>query len=767
MAIGVAGLQGCVTMQGGSAFPTLPPINLEVSDLTDALSSRMRQVKKLVEDGKLEEAHTYFIAEQTYFAKRFKDGKSMPREVGTLTDFVWTKSFKPDVDATMRALLAVQSVEDKAQWPAIARLLAEVSRIRMGIATETLLQVSKVGFMERDALEFQRKRITDLAMAYRQTALQTTFEDTLALGRHPAAYVGADFGVSDYQVSPPFQELARKQVLASTDKTDYLKRAQALAAYLSTDSKQVLDRGYAELIRAEILADGQVTLDEMATLGAIATPFGGERRSLVSLVKMAHVNLSDVGGRNRGLEFPIAFAADLDVEMVPTSEAVLVGGEIAKFDYVLVTEPRMARIAREFRSKREQPSRVQTGTRQVPNPGYVQAISNHQKAMAEFQSAQISGAMPKFCRGLGCALQGLADGLSEGAARSNVDRAATLLSQTPQTLGEPVYEPYTYQSVDISTSKATEFGYYVIDVKRKRIYRNSSRTVDTQVFNVAYNVRDTDPDKGSIMRGTKSEEEVTAWEKYPFPVSLRNLFSTENLRAAAQTPFTDLRTFMKSLDSRIELAAAPARRAGPVAQEKSTGTIADERFDSIVILKNSRASGTGFYVAPDLILTTYHVVQGSKLVEIAFYDGRKTNGQVIDHDVRLDLALVKAQVTGKPMAIHAGSIKLGETVEAIGHPKGYDFTITRGVISALRKQRSVNIGSNDLVEFVQTDTPISQGNSGGPLLLKDAVIGVNDWTRVDKGSQNLNFSVSFNEVRAYLDRFLAREPGRVAESPSR
>ncbi|MDA8533869.1 trypsin-like serine protease [Burkholderiaceae bacterium] len=54
---------------------------------------------------------------------------------------------------------------------------------------------------------------------------------------------------------------------------------------------------------------------------------------------------------------------------------------------------------------------------------------------------------------------------------------------------------------------------------------------------------------------------------------------------------------------------------------------------------------------------------------------------------------------------------------------------------------------------MQTDTPISNGNSGGPLVLKDSVIGVNDWIRVDKGSQNLNFSVSYNEIRNYLERF--------------
>ena len=56
------------------------------------------------------------------------------------------------------------------------------------------------------------------------------------------------------------------------------------------------------------------------------------------------------------------------------------------------------------------------------------------------------------------------------------------------------------------------------------------------------------------------------------------------------------------------------------------------------------------------------------------------------------------------------------------------------------------------VEFVQSDTPVSPGNSGGPLFLGNKVIGVVDFGNVEKYSQNLNFSVSFNEVRNFLRR---------------
>jgi S1-C subfamily serine protease len=138
---------------------------------------------------------------------------------------------------------------------------------------------------------------------------------------------------------------------------------------------------------------------------------------------------------------------------------------------------------------------------------------------------------------------------------------------------------------------------------------------------------------------------------------------------------------------------------------------------------------------------------------MTFYDGTKTFGKVVDSDVRLDLELIKAQVAGKPVKIHSGQIRLGETAEAIGHPKGYEFTITRGVVSALRKQSGAVLKAGPPIEFVQTDTPMSPGNSGGPLFLRDSVIGVNDWVRVDKASQNLNFSVSYNEIREYMNRF--------------
>lgn len=58
----------------------------------------------------------------------------------------------------------------------------------------------------------------------------------------------------------------------------------------------------------------------------------------------------------------------------------------------------MAKVSREFKNKRDNKSRAQTGTQQIQNPDYVTAMASYQKAMAEFQRAQISSAIPKLCR---------------------------------------------------------------------------------------------------------------------------------------------------------------------------------------------------------------------------------------------------------------------------------------------------------------------------------------------------------------------------------
>ena len=172
----------------------------------------------------------------------------------------------------------------------------------------------------------------------------------------------------------------------------------------------------------------------------------------------------------------------------------------------------------------------------------------------------------------------------------------------------------------------------------------------------------------------------------------------------------------------------------------------------MVVVNNPKGSlGTGFFVAPDLVLTNYHVIEGAQFIEMKMYNGLETFGKVVKTDVRLDLALIKVQTRGTPVNFFQGNIlELGATVEAIGHPKGLTFTVTRGIVSAVRQRPSVyGVGGKDVL-FVQTDAAINPGNSGGPLFLGDKFIGVNN-NKLVAESEGLGFSIHYSEISAFLE----------------
>ena len=147
-------------------------------------------------------------------------------------------------------------------------------------------------------------------------------------------------------------------------------------------------------------------------------------------------------------------------------------------------------------------------------------------------------------------------------------------------------------------------------------------------------------------------------------------------------------------------------------------TTVDERFNSVVVVLSPDGSiGTGFYVAPNLVVTNNHVVEGAKFLEIKKYDGTMSFGKVVKVDIDRDLALVKVESKGAPVTFYsADQFPLGSQVDAIGHPNKLEFSITRGVVSAVREIDLARSGKK--VMLIQTDTPINPGNSGGPLFYK-------------------------------------------------
>jgi serine protease Do len=135
---------------------------------------------------------------------------------------------------------------------------------------------------------------------------------------------------------------------------------------------------------------------------------------------------------------------------------------------------------------------------------------------------------------------------------------------------------------------------------------------------------------------------------------------------------------------------------------------------------------SGFIISQDgYILTNAHVVDGFDEVTVKLADAkREYKAKVVGFDKRTDVALIKVDATGLPVATLGSSANLqpGEWVAAIGSPFGFANTITAGIVSA--KGRS--LPDEVYVPYIQTDVAVNPGNSGGPLLnLKGEVVGIN------------------------------------------
>jgi S1-C subfamily serine protease len=758
-------ISGCVTTQGVPKIPDIKefkPFGVNLIQMTDLLSAEIRQFKKLISDSNFNEAEKFYLENIEYFEKWSKSTDILPKEIDILANHVWSKRFENNAKSTLSKLVNIKFIPNSQQWSDVSKSLNDAMSLKNAIESNRLLKISPLGKSEVLELMQQYNRVLNLAKSEKDKFIKAQITSAIETGRHSSSYIGSlKIDDADFRTSNDFQLAVLNRIKNLVTPQEVDKDARRIEKYLNISTKSEIDKYYIQLVHKVLRSDGRITIDEMNSIRNYKPPFKSYAESLKDIVKVGYLDLTSVSFKNRNIfDFEISFKKDIDINLKSANEATFNQANIDDYDFVFVTDLTAAKVSRDFKSKEEVISRFKSGTRQSPNPNYVSATTQYQRALIEFQRAEIANAIPKSCQGkTGCFLQGLTDGLASASARKKVDEASKNLANTPQNLSLDVFSEYTYQSVSIDATKSATVNYFLIDVKDNKIYKNDFSLSDNERFMVAYNVRGEDPDKSKISRKFKNETEVTAWEKKPISVSLSSLFGSDGLKSASVEPYKGLQAFLKTLDNRSPVAGSPTYKdatsnvAGSKFVESSSKIIADERFDSVVIVRNAKATGTGFYVTPELVLTAYHVVEGSALVELTFYDGTKTYGRVVDHDIRLDLALIRAQTTGKPLKIHSGPLRLGETVEAIGHPKGYEFTITRGVISSLRKQRSATIGSSNLVEFVQTDTPISPGNSGGPLFLKDVVIGVNDWIRVDKGSQNLNFSVSFNEIRSYLDRF--------------
>lgn len=175
--------------------------------------------------------------------------------------------------------------------------------------------------------------------------------------------------------------------------------------------------------------------------------------------------------------------------------------------------------------------------------------------------------------------------------------------------------------------------------------------------------------------------------------------------------------------------------------------------------------GTGIIIDEGLIVTNHHVVDGDANPTIGLADGREVRGRVLGTDKDIDLAVIKVDLTGLPVATWGDSnaLQTGERLVAIGYALGASAfttgepTVTSGIFSGMRQFEGQT--------YVQTDTPINHGNSGGPLInLKGEVIGVNVMVigrTAQLQAQGLNLAIPSNVARPLVPVLRDRGPQRA------
>lgn len=183
------------------------------------------------------------------------------------------------------------------------------------------------------------------------------------------------------------------------------------------------------------------------------------------------------------------------------------------------------------------------------------------------------------------------------------------------------------------------------------------------------------------------------------------------------------------------------------------------------ITQEQQGGGSGFLISADgYIVTNNHVITGGPRgeqvneVTVTMTNQKEYRAKIIGRDATSDLALLKIDATGLPFVRFGDSNKtrVGDWVVAIGNPLGLGSTVTAGIISAVQR----NLGQGGAYDrYIQTDTAINRGNSGGPLFdLQGNVVGINNMLISPVGANiGVNFAIPADAAAPVIEALKAGE----------
>jgi len=224
------------------------------------------------------------------------------------------------------------------------------------------------------------------------------------------------------------------------------------------------------------------------------------------------------------------------------------------------------------------------------------------------------------------------------------------------------------------------------------------------------------------------------------------------------------------------VAQAPPEVSGDIPENEPTAQVAAQVSPSVVQVnvravqrtprgtQSQKGIGSGvIYRRDGYIVTNNHVVEDAREVNIAFADGSTESGEVVGTDPSTDLAVVKVDRDDLPAAKFAENADLvpGQLAVAIGSPSGFASTVTAGVISGLNREVPAELTGGrpqeSLVDLIQTDAPISPGNSGGALADRSGkVVGINVayLPPAETGAESIGFAIPSDTAVSVADQLI-------------
>ncbi|MFN4217127.1 MAG: trypsin-like peptidase domain-containing protein, partial [Brevinematales bacterium] len=169
-----------------------------------------------------------------------------------------------------------------------------------------------------------------------------------------------------------------------------------------------------------------------------------------------------------------------------------------------------------------------------------------------------------------------------------------------------------------------------------------------------------------------------------------------------------------------------------------------------------QGAGSGFIVSKDgYIFSNYHVVKEATKIVVVLSDNRQFEAKLVGYDEELDFAILKINAKNLPVVAIGDSdtVQVGDFAIAIGNPFGLSGTYTLGIVSAVGRQ-----GMTGFQKFIQTDTAVNPGNSGGPLInIRGQVIGINTAIRSQTGAyEGISFAIPINTAIASANQILTK-----------